>query len=378
MDLISVERMESYLPGLLDLVEHYVMIESPSTEKEAVDQLVTAVAEDARELNAELERRPQSDVGDQLIARWPEQGPGGVLLLTHLDTVHPLGTLDKMGSKREGRKWIAPGIFDMKTSIAMALTAIDALRKEKGELGRSVTLLCTSDEEIGSQHSRTLIEDLAQEHKLVLCLEPALADGALKTRRKGIGIFEIEVIGQAAHAGVAPEEGANAILEMSRQVIRLAELQDHDLGISVNVGTIEGGTRSNVVPDYCRAEVDVRIQAPDQADRLERAIMGLEPNLAGAQVRVKGGWNRPPMPRTSAIADAFHQAQAVASELGFDLAEGWTGGGSDANFIAPLGMPLLDGLGPIGGAAHSHDEFIWIDSLPRRTALLAGLIREFE
>lgn len=378
MNLISVERMETYMPRMLSLVERYVSIESPSTEKEAVDQLVSAVAEDARGLSAELERRAQSDVGDQLIARWPEQGPGGVLLLTHLDTVHPLSTLDKMGSTREGGKWIAPGIFDMKTSVAMALTVVDALRREKGELGRSVTLLCTSDEELGSGSSRDLIEELAQQHDLVLCLEPALADGALKTRRKGIGIFEVEVIGRAAHAGVAPEEGANAILEMSRQVLRLAELQDPDLGISVNVGTIRGGTRSNVVPDRCFAEVDVRIPAPEHADRLEQAILELKPSEKGAQVRVQGGWNRPPMPRTPAIANVFHQAQAVASELGFDLAEGWTGGGSDANFIAPLGIPLLDGLGPIGGAAHSHEEFIWIDSLPRRTALLAGLIREFE
>lgn len=378
MDLISVAAMESYLPQLLARTERYVELESPSTDKAAVDRLADAVAADARELRADVERIPQSEAGDHIVARWGQPGEGGVLLLTHLDTVHPLGTLDTMGSVREGRKWTAPGILDMKASVAMALTAVEALQQEKQGLGRALTLLCTSDEEIGSHSSRDLIEKLAQQHDLVLCLEPALADGSLKTRRKGIGIFHIEVIGRATHAGVSPEDGINAILEMSRHLLRLAELQDPELGVSVNVGTIEGGTRSNVVPERCRASVDVRIASAEQAERLAQAITGLEPTVAGAQVQVSGGWNRPPMPRTSLIAEVFTQAQAIAAELGFEVGEGWTGGGSDANFVAPLGVPLLDGLGPIGGGAHSRQEFIWLDSLPRRTALLAGLIRAFE
>ncbi len=377
MDLISLKQVERYLPDLLDRVERYVRLESPSTEKTAVDRLVTAVAEDAGALGARVERHHQSDAGDHLVLRWHRRGQRNVLLLTHLDTVHPLGTLEIMGCERDGRRLIGPGVLDMKASVAMALTAVEALQDLKGGPGRSVTLLCTSDEEVGSVTSRSLIERLAGEHELVLCLEPALSDGALKTKRKGIGIFEIEVIGRPAHAGVSPEEGVNAILEMGRQIARIERLKDRQLGISVNVGTIEGGTRSNVVPERCTVKLDLRIPTPEHADRLAQAIQGLSPTVQGAEIRVRGGWNRPPMPRTTAIGQAFQQAQAIASELGFDLGEGGTGGGSDANFVAPLGVPLLDGLGAVGGGAHSQEEFVWIDSLPRRMALLAGLIRVY-
>lgn len=377
MDLIPVRNMQAYLDSLLVRVERYVLIESPSTEKAAVDELAAAFAADARGLGAEVELRPQQQVGDQVIARWPASGEGSALLLCHLDTVHPLGTLDHFGLEKGPRKWSGPGIFDMKTSIAMALTAVEALQREKNGLGRPLTLLCSTDEEIGSHYSQELIEELAQQHSLVLCLEPALADGALKTRRKGIGLFELEVSGRAAHAGVSPEDGANAIVAMSLIIQQLQALAKPELGLTLNVGTIEGGSRSNVVPERCQVELDVRLPTPDLADELEAALHALTTDDPGTELTVRGGWNRPPMPRTRAIAEAYQQAQAIASELGFELSEGGTGGGSDANFVAPLDVPLLDGLGPIGGGAHTNEEFIWLDSLPRRTALLAGLIRAF-
>lgn len=369
--------MERYLPGLLERLERYVRLESPSTDKSAVDRLAAAVAEEAEALDGQPEFHRQNEAGDHLVVRWSHPGQRSALLLTHLDTVHPVGTLQKMGLVRDGRRMIGPGVFDMKASVAMALTALQALWELKGGPGRSVTLLCTSDEEVGSGSSRALIEDLARGHEVVFCLEPALSDGALKTKRKGIGIFEIEVLGRPAHAGVSPEKGVNAIVEMGRQIGRVEQLQDQELGISVNVGTIRGGTRSNVVPERCTVKVDVRIPTPEHADKLAHAIQGLAPTVEGAEIRVRGGWNRPPMPRTPAIGEAFQQARAIASELGFELGEGSTGGGSDANFVAPLGIPLLDGLGAIGGGAHSQEEFVWIDSLPRRTALLAGLIRAY-
>ncbi len=375
MTYLSVEAFERRTPALLDLIEGLVKLESPTTEKEAVDLLVDRVAEEAQARGAQTERVPQSKVGDHLIARW-NKGRAGALILTHLDTVHPLGTLERMPVRREDRRLIGPGVLDMKASVAMALTAVEALIAEAKLPPSQVTLLCTSDEEIGSPTSRSLIERVAPEHELTLCLEPALADGSLKTRRKGIGLFHVETTGIPSHAGASPNDGVNAIVEMARQMDRLLDLNDPATGTTVNVGRIKGGTRSNVVPERCQVELDVRVRSTEEGDRVERELKSLTPITPGAQVIVHGGWNRPPMPRTSAIARAYERARAVASSLGFELSEGGTGGGSDANFVAPLDLPLLDGLGAIGSGAHSREEFIWVESLPQRTALLAGLLTE--
>ena len=238
----------------------------------------------------------------------------------------------------------------------------------------SVTLLCTSDEETGSNSSRALIERLAGEHALVICLEPALPDGALKTARKGTGAFTLETTGRAAHAGADPGSGVNAIVEMMHQLRALIELADHANGTTLSVGVVRGGTRSNVVPERCIAKLDVRVVSAAEQQRLERAFAALKPHLPGARVRMLGGWNRPPMPRTAAIQRAFARAQQIARALGLELREGSTGGASDANFVAPLGIPVLDGLGAVGSGAHSAAEYVLQRSLPERSALLAAIL----
>ncbi|MFP3853473.1 MAG: M20 family metallopeptidase [Anaerolineales bacterium] len=371
--MLSVEYFQDRQSDLLALIERLVELESPATEKEAVDQAVTFVAGQASALGAQIQRYPQELAGDHLTASWGA-GSGGVLLLTHLDTVHPLGTFKRFPLSRDGGKLLGPGVIDMKSSVALALYVLKRLKKEDQAPPHRVTLLCTSDEEIGSRTSRALIEELAQQYQLVLCLEPGLADGSLKTRRKGIGVFHLTTMGVPAHAGANPEEGVSAILEMCHQILGLEELNDPSRGISVNAGVIQGGTRSNVIPERCHIELDVRIPTEEAGQWVEERLRELSPRLVGAELELEGGWNRPPMPRTSAIAEAFSRAEVVASELELEIGEGESGGGSDANFVAPYGIPLLDGLGPIGGGAHSNEEFLWIDSLPRRAALLAGLL----
>jgi glutamate carboxypeptidase len=300
-----------------------------------------------------------------------------VLLLVHLDTVYPVGTLTGFPwSEADG--WLhGPGALDMKASLVMALHAIEALQQAGQMPARRITLLCTSDEETGSRASRALIEQLAAQHEGVLCLEPALADGALKTWRKGVGIFRVEARGRAAHAGADPDDGVNAIVEMAHQALRIDGLADHPQGTTLNVGVIQGGTRSNVVPESCRLRVDLRVLHAEEAGRVEAALRGLEPVLPGASLRVEGGLNRPPMPRSPVIAASFERARTLGAALGLDLREGGTGGGSDANFVAGLGRPLLDGLGAVGEGAHSERERVRAGSLPERSALLAALLTDW-
>jgi glutamate carboxypeptidase len=291
-----------------------------------------------------------------------------------MDTVYPSGTLQTMPFRLDERRIYGPGVLDMKSGIAIALSALGALQGDGEQLALPVTLLCTSDEEVGSNSSRALIEALARQHELVICMEPALPDGSLKTARKGTGAFTLEVTGKSAHAGSDPESGVNAILEMTYQIQSIIELADHTQGTTLSVGVVRGGTRSNVIPARCTAKLDVRVMTPEEQIRLERAFAALKPVLPGAAVRMLGGWNRPPMPRTTSIQRAFQQAQAIARGLGLELSQGSAGGASDANFVAPLGIPVLDGMGPIGSGAHSPQEYALRRSLPERTALLAAIL----
>jgi glutamate carboxypeptidase len=377
LDLIPVSTFEERLPGLLKLLERLVRIESPSVDKQAVDGLVDLVEQEAVRRGAAIERVAQAEVGDQLVARWGH-GLGGSLLLVHLDTVHPLGTLERLPWEQRGRQVFGPGVFDMKASLALALDVMEVVCRTQDGPPAPVTLVCTSDEEIGSAASRDLIETQARAHDLVLCLEPALADGALKTRRKGTGLFRLQITGRSAHAGVAPAEGVNAIVEFALQVPHIQALQDETAGTTLTIGTVRGGSRTNVVPERCLAQIDVRIAVPEEAARIEVGLCSLQPLLPGASLEVTGGWNRPPMPRTAAIGRAYERAARIAEQLGFSVGEGATGGASDANFVAPLDVPLLDGLGPTGGGAHSLEEFIWVDSLAPRAALLAALLSREE
>ena len=374
--LLPISHFESLLPVLIQLLQMLVKQESPTTSKHAVDDLGEKVAEEMRDLGANVERYPQSEVGDHWLGSWGE-GDDGILLMLHLDTVYPMGTLDIMPWRESDDFIFGPGVVDMKASVAMALIAIRASR-DAGLLppGR-LSMLCTSDEETGSQTSRELIEELARGHKVVFCMEPALRDGSLKTWRKGISNFIIETRGVSAHAGAAIEEGVNAIVEMGLQIPEILELQSSEAETTINFGVIEGGTRSNVVPQKCRARVDLRSKTYAEGERVAESLLHLKPKLHGAEISVKGGWNRPPMERSPLIELTFEKARSIAENIGLNLTEGGTGGGSDANFVAPLRIPILDGLGAIGKGAHSSDERIEKKSLPARTALISALITDW-
>jgi glutamate carboxypeptidase len=273
-------------------------------------------------------------------------------------------------------KLFGPGVLDMKAGIVISLAAIEALQKDNG-LNHPVTLLCTSDEETGSLTSQTLIEDLARESELVLVMESALLDGSLKTWRKGVGEFWVKVKGRAAHAGGAHEEGRNAIEEMSHQVLAIQKLTNYERGTTLNVGVMHGGTVSNVVPEEAVAQVDVRVMQPGEWERIEAEMQALKPALDGTSLEITGGLNRPPMPFDETMKATFEKAKAIAAGVGIELKAGGSGGGSDANFVAPLGVPVLDGLGAIGEGLHSEREFIFADSLQERAKLLVALLRNW-
>ncbi|HRK88692.1 MAG TPA: M20 family metallopeptidase [Anaerolineales bacterium] len=354
------------------LLKRLVETESPSSDKTAVDRVAAIVADEARKLGAQVEFIPNQTTGDHVVSRW---GGGGkpILLLCHMDTVFALGALANMPYREADGKIFGPGVSDMKASIVIALAGIeDALQHG---MNRPVTLLCTSDEEIGSHTSREHIERLALESELVLVMEPGMMDGALKTWRKGGGGFDITVRGRAAHAGGDHEKGRNAIEEMAHQILAIQNLTDYSKGTTLNVGVINGGTVSNVVPDECSIEVDVRILQPDEWQRIDSAVRSLKPLLDGTSIQIRGGLNRGPMPFDARMKATFEKASSIASQIGVDLKASGTGGVSDANFVAPLGIPVLDGLGAIGEGYHSEREYIFADSIPQRVNLLSALLQ---
>ncbi len=373
---------DARLPEMTALLRELVEIESPSHDKPAVDRMAARIAEECRQRGAQVEIVPETDAGNQVIARWRPASPPDpqrarpILLLSHMDTVFPLGTLAKMPFLEREGKIYGPGVSDMKGGIVVALTALAALNA--GRLTRPVTALFTPDEEIGSRVSRPLIEDLARQAALALVLEPGLPDGALKTWRKGVGEFTVRVRGRAAHAGGDHEKGRNAIEELAHQVIAIQRLTDYRRGTTLNVGLIRGGTASNVVPDEAVAEIDLRVMQPGEAERIAAALHALRPVLDGVQIEVTGGLNRPPMPFDDRMKAAFEKVKAIAAGLSLELKAGGTGGGSDANFVAALGIPVLDGLGPAGEGYHSEREYIFADSLVERARLLAAILEAWE
>lgn len=369
-----LEYASRHTAATIQTIEGLVTLESPSTDKAAVDRCGTELTRMLRDAGAAVETIAQAERGDHIRARFSGEGPP-VMILGHFDTVWPLGTLAKMPLRREGEKLHGPGTFDMKAGIAIALAAMAALRAT-GTPHPPVTMLWTTDEEIGSGTSRPLIEDAARNARAVLVLEPALPGGALKTSRKGCGEFELTVHGIEAHAGLDPGKGASAIHELASQIALLERLQDLPRGISVNVGIVTGGTRPNVVAGEARAVVDVRAPTREAAAAIETAIRGLQPLRSGTRLTVQGGFDRPPMERTAGVASLFSLAGRVAASFGRDLREGGAGGGSDGNFTAALGVPTLDGLGAIGDGAHAAHEHVDLDALPFRVALVAGLIAE--
>jgi glutamate carboxypeptidase len=374
LNLLELSHTES--PALRETIETLVRLESPSTDKRAADRCGAEIARRLELIGGEVQRLPQPAAADHVCARFGS-GRRRVLLLGHFDTVWNVGQIARMPfHEREGRLY-GPGIFDMKSGLAVAMHAIRVLQSLGGAWPR-VTMLWTGDEEVGSVTSRAEIERAARDSDAVLVLEPSLPGGAAKTSRKGCGEFELTVRGVSAHAGVDPARGVSAILELAHQILRVASLQAPERGVTINVGVVTGGTRGNVVADEARAVVDVRVPTMAEAKRVEGALRALSPWLPGARLELRGEIGRPPLERTAAVHRLYLTAREVAAELGFDLGEGGTGGGSDGNFTAALGVPTLDGLGPRGDGAHAADEHVEAADLPWRTAFLAALLARLE
>jgi glutamate carboxypeptidase len=361
---------------LLDVLAALVMLESPSTDKEAVDRCGAELCSRLESLGAIVTRTSGGHRGDHVRADFAASGSGRrVMLLGHFDTVWAVEQLERMPFREDtatGRLH-GPGVFDMKAGIAVAMLAMRALR-EHDRSHPHVTMLWTADEELGSGSSRALVERTARECDAVLVLEPSLPGGAAKTSRKGCGEFEIVARGIAAHAGLNPEAGASAIHEIARQIVDVQALQDPARGITVNVGTIDGGSRANVVAGIARATIDVRVPAMSDAASIDAAFRSLRAHDARIRLEVTGEIARPPLERTAAVLELFQLAQTVARELGRELGEGAAGGGSDGNFTAAIGVPTLDGLGPRGDGAHAVHEYVDTQDLPWRAAFLAELL----
>ncbi len=362
---------------LIETTEALVRLESPTTDKAAVDRCGAELAARLESIGARVSRLPRPDRGDHLLA---ELGCGAsqVLLLGHFDTVWPVGQLERMPLVRSNGRLHGPGVFDMKAGIAIAMLASRALLETGAALSRRIVMLWTSDEEVGSGTSRAAIEDEARRSDAVLVLEPSLPGGVLKTSRKGCGQYEIVVRGVAAHAGIEPQRGASAVQELAHQILRVNALQDLARGVSVNVVQVAGGLRSNVIPDEARALVDVRVPTAAAAAEVAAAMHRLQPVDPRTTVEARGGLDRPPLERTAGVARLYEWAHTVARELGQELGEGGTGGGSDGNLTGALGIPTLDGLGAVGDGAHALHEHVEIEALADRAALVAGLIARIQ
>lgn len=363
---------------IVSTIRELVEIESPSDNKAAVDRLADAVAQKFSGLGGEVRIHPARDFGNHLQVDLPGSSAAKpVLLLGHYDTVYPLGTLAKMPFRVMDNKLTGPGVLDMKSGIALMLHALAALQAWHGGLPRPVTVFLVSDEEVGSDSSRAITESLAKKAAAVLVLEPSYGlQGAVKTARKGVGEYLVKVTGKASHAGLDFQKGVNAILELARQIEKISSFTDLKKGLTVNVGIVSGGSRTNVVPAEASAQVDVRIARMKDAAGIEKKMRSLRLFNRKCKIDVSGGINRPPMERTAGVAALYAQAAAIARDLGWKLGEAAVGGGSDGNFTAGLGIPTLDGLGGVGDGAHAPHEHILISELPRRAALLAGLIEK--
>ncbi len=368
--LAGARRKES---ALLELTRQLVLAESPSDGKAAADACVALVAARASALGGRVKLHKQRHFGNALEARFGPRSKGGrILLLGHLDTVWPLGTLKQMPCRiAKGRIW-GPGVLDMKAGVAMALTAIEMLT-EASLLEREVVLLLTSDEEVGSPASHSIMEKVASSCSVVYVLEPA-QKLAYKTARKGTGNWRIDIRGVAAHAGVDFENGASALRELARVIETVSGWTDLKRGLTVNVGLAGGGSKTNVVPAEAWAEVDVRMAHKGDGPRIERKFAALRAKDKRCSLMVTGGINRPPMERTRGTVRLYEQARTLAAEMGLDLPEAATGGASDGNFTSALGIPTLDGMGAVGEGAHALHESVLIEHLAPRTALLAGLL----
>jgi glutamate carboxypeptidase len=378
---------EAEQPWLLETIHALATLESPTPNKGAVDACGRELQRRLEGIGGRVTRLPQEAAGDHLRAEFrsgPESSSKQILMLGHFDTVWDIGQIRTMPVREIDGRLHGPGVFDMKAGIALGMLAARALATPDAlppaphaprPTPYRLVMLWTTDEETGSETSRALLEEEARRSAAVLVLEPSLPGGALKTWRKGCGDFELVIRGVAAHAGIDPSRGVSAIRELARQILRIEELQEPSRGVTLNVGIVSGGTRANVVPDEARAVIDVRVPSLADAERVRAALAGLRPELPGTSLELHGRISRPPLERTDGVLRLYHTARDIAAELGYDLGEGTTGGGSDGNFTAALGVPTLDGLGAVGDGAHALHEHVVVGDLPWRAALLAGLVK---
>ena len=379
--LIVAQKIKNFLqpalPQMIDTLGRFVIAESPSLEKAYADRCCGIIATEWSKHGLQVHRVPQKNRGDHLRIVSPSNSSrpsGQLLVLGHYDTVYASGTLKKMPFRLTAGKVYGPGTFDMKAGIVQALFAHRALQKLKLASNKRIVFLWTSDEEIGSDSSRKLIETEARRSDAVFVLEPSFGPrGMIKTARKGVGEAEIIVHGRAAHAGLAPQEGINAVHELCRQVFSILKWNNPHRGTTVNADIIQAGTRTNVIADHARAVLDLRATSISEMRRIERQFLALKPHLRGARLEIHGGFSRSPLERKMSAA-LFKRAKALAAQMNLFLEECAVGGGSDGNFTAALGIPTLDGLGAVGDGAHSAHEHILTAAMPIRAALLAALL----
>ncbi|MGH7477870.1 MAG: M20/M25/M40 family metallo-hydrolase [Longimicrobiales bacterium] len=367
---------ESDLETVLERLRRYVEHESPSGDAAANRALAALIAGDLERTGAAVQRIDAPSRGAHLLATLPgrEAGLPHLLVLGHFDTVHPLGSLARMPFAIRDGRIEGPGAFDMKAGIAVLLEALLRMAAAGRRPRRLLTLLLSCDEEIGSATSRNIIESAARGAAAALVLEPSLPGGAAKTARKGVAIYTIRARGRAAHAGLDPQHGVSAIVELAHQTLRIAALAAPELGTTINVGLVRGGTVSNVVAAEAELELDVRYATSREGVRVDAALRALEATIPGAAIEVQGSESRPPLERTAPVIALYEAARRQAARQGWELGEGSAGGASDGSLVAALGVPTLDGLGPDGGGAHALDEHVRLDDLPRRIALLEDLL----
>lgn len=367
---------QSHQAETLDLIRGLVETESPSFDEQGSREIVTLIEDEARKLKCvnSIEKHYVAGVGEHLLIRAFGEAEKSLLLLGHTDTVHPRGSLAERPFTIDGDKVFAPGIFDMKAGVALMLETLKALESLDLTPSLPITILLSCDEEVGSHSGREFVEREALKAKVCFVIEPSAPVGRVKTGRKGTGMFTLKAHGIPSHAGLEPQRGASAILELSRQIIKVHELNDYEKGTTANVCTIEGGTASNVIPAEAECEIDVRFSTMSEAQRIEQTIRNLQSFDERVSLELLGEINRPPMERTEKVVELYQKAKNLAAQFGYELGEAQVGGASDGNFVGALGVPLLDGLGVAGDGAHTNHEYIFASDIPKRAALISSLL----
>ena len=370
-----LEYFEQRLDATVEAIWELVEIESPSGDVEQSVALVDRIIEmfNALPIELEIERERSEEYGDHLIVRAFSSGNKGFLLLGHTDTVHPIGTRQNNPTRIEGDRFYGGGIFDMKANIVLMIETLRYFAESGMPASKPITILLSCDEEVGSWTGREFVEREARLADTCFVFEPSL-DGKVKTGRKGTGMFKLTAHGIPAHAGLEPEKGASAVLEISRQIERLQDLNKPDVGTTVNVTTVKGGTATNVIPERAECDIDVRFSSAIEAVRIERALRALTPVDPRIKLIVEGGINRPPMERNDAVAMLYERARELAESFDYEIGEAQVGGGSDGNFVGALGVPLLDGLGIAGVGAHTLHEHIFVSDIAKRATLVTLLL----